>query len=187
MLVAIEFEILRDVEANGRKDVALARMPVRVATLIHEPLFSAMGNALVHNRTVFLEDRYHDWDWKDGNFRYYSRVAEAADVVVVYEVLDDTKLKPAILAQQFGQDHAVHEQGEPEVQALIQECLDLAIVVAGDSDTFDNRVKAVQDYLARLHTQRAESLSPHHWSLALYQWLAKSKAFATLSVLRALK
>lgn len=86
MLQAVNFEILRGVEANGRIALDLPRKPVRVATLIDEAAFND-GNLLIHNGTVFLEDRTHDWDWRDGKFRYYTRVAKVADVVVVYEEL----------------------------------------------------------------------------------------------------
>lgn len=34
----------------------------------------------------------HDWDWNNGQFRYYTRVAEVADVLIVYKV---ENLKPA--------------------------------------------------------------------------------------------
>ena len=80
---ATDFEILRGVEANGRIALGINRKPVRVATLLDEKEFLD-GHFLVHNRTVFLEDRVHDWTWIDGKFRYYSRIAQRADVVVVY-------------------------------------------------------------------------------------------------------
>ena len=83
---ALDFEILRDVEANGLLTIDLPRKPVRVATMINEALFEQTGHTLQHQRTVFLEDKYHDWDWKDGKFRYYTRVAKRADVLIVYEL-----------------------------------------------------------------------------------------------------
>lgn len=82
MLKAIDFEILRGVKAGSVVD--LRRQPVRVATMINEAAF-ATDHYLVHHKTVFLEDRHHDWTWRDGKFRYYSRVADVADVLVVYE------------------------------------------------------------------------------------------------------
>ena len=90
-LKAITYEILRDVEANGRIAISLARQPVRVATMIDEEAFN-QSQLMIHNRTVFLEDRFHDWDWMNGTFRYYSRVAKKADVLVVYEYERDDKL-----------------------------------------------------------------------------------------------
>lgn len=87
MLKAIEFEILRDVKASGLNKIPLPRQPVRVATLMDEDAFKR-DQFMIHNRTVFLEDRMHDWDWRDGEFRYYTRVADRADVLVVYEIAD---------------------------------------------------------------------------------------------------
>ncbi|MBG6083152.1 hypothetical protein [Rubrivivax gelatinosus] len=84
-LKAVRWEILRGIKASGALTVPLAVQPIRVATLIDEAGFQA-EQVLAHNRTVFLEDRYHDWDWAGGRLRYYSRVASCADVVVVYEL-----------------------------------------------------------------------------------------------------
>ena len=56
MLMAVEFEILRGLEANGRIAIDMPRAPVRVATLLDEAAFMD-GHFLIHNRTVFLEDR----------------------------------------------------------------------------------------------------------------------------------
>lgn len=85
MLKAIDYEILRDLKASGLIKIPLARQPVRVGTLLDEGVFK-QEQFMIHNRTVFLEDRIHDWDWRDGEFRYYTRVAEKADVLVVYAV-----------------------------------------------------------------------------------------------------
>lgn len=86
VLIAKKFEVLRGVEPSGRAVIALPRQPVRVATLIDEALFESIGHVLLHNKTVFLEDRFHDWDWIDGKFSYYTRVADKADVLIVYEL-----------------------------------------------------------------------------------------------------
>lgn len=85
MFKAVDFQILRGVQANGRIRIPLARKPVRVATLINEAEFER-DHLLIHNRTVFLEDALHDWNYEDGFFRYYTRVAEVADVVVVFQL-----------------------------------------------------------------------------------------------------
>ena len=85
MLKATRYEILRGVEANGRKAIPLVEKPVKVATIINEQEFLKDG-VLKHNHNVFLEDRFHDWDWNDGKFTYYTRVAEKADVLIVYEM-----------------------------------------------------------------------------------------------------
>ncbi|WP_425953030.1 hypothetical protein [Ralstonia pseudosolanacearum] len=93
MLKAIDFEILRGVEANGRISVPLARKPVRVATMLNESAFNE-DQFLIHNRTVFLEDHWHDWAWENGRFRYYTRVASKADVLIVYEEADVEPPRP---------------------------------------------------------------------------------------------
>lgn len=87
---AKDFEILRNIEANGRVNIPMARKPVRVATMINEELFNSSGHQLIHQSTVFLEDIFHDWQWKNGQFRYYTRVADRADVLVVYELASET-------------------------------------------------------------------------------------------------
>lgn len=87
MLFATEYEILRDVPVSERASTPLARRPMRVATIIDEQLFKELGGALIHNKTVFLEDHLHDWRWRDGKFVYYTRVkAGKADVIVAYAV-----------------------------------------------------------------------------------------------------
>lgn len=98
MLKATEFEILRDVPASGVRKIPLAKQPVRVATLINEAEFMR-EHLLVHHKTVFFEDRTHDWDWRDGQFRYYTRVAEVADVLVVYAI---EQVPPAAVAGTVG-------------------------------------------------------------------------------------
>lgn len=89
MLRAIDFEILRGVKASGLIKIPLPQKPVRVATLVNEAEF-LREHLLIHHKTVFLEDRMHDWDWQDGQFRYYTRIAERADVLVVY-ALEEVK------------------------------------------------------------------------------------------------
>lgn len=88
MLKALRYEILRNVKASGLIKIPMAEMPVRVATLLDEAAFLE-DQRMIHNRTVFLEDRTHDWDHRDGEFRYYTRIAEVADVLVVYEIDND--------------------------------------------------------------------------------------------------
>jgi hypothetical protein len=84
MLKATKFEILRGVKASGVTGIALEKEPIRVGTLVNEEKFND-GHFLIHWETIFFEDKLHDWSWKNGIFRYYTRVAEVADVVVVYE------------------------------------------------------------------------------------------------------
>lgn len=84
MLIATEFEILRGVIPNSRVSMDMERKPVRVATIINEAAFVSSGHKLVHHENVFLEDYVHDWDWSLQKFRYYARVEDAVDVLVVY-------------------------------------------------------------------------------------------------------
>jgi hypothetical protein len=91
IIQAVRFEILRDVEANGRRAVALAEMPRRVCTLIDDAEFER-DRLMIHNETVFFEDRHHDWSWRAGKLFFYTRVATRADVLVVYE---ETVFAPA--------------------------------------------------------------------------------------------
>lgn len=87
MRKATKFIILRDVEVGMKYhqlDASLGK-PKIVATLLNESLFNE-DNMLIHNRTVFLEDFVHDWNYdSQGRFRYYTRIAEKADVLIVYE------------------------------------------------------------------------------------------------------
>lgn len=89
MRKAKDFEVLRSIKPSGIQKIPMPRKPLCVATLIDEVLFNS-GHYLAHNKTVFLEDRYHDWDWSDGQFTYYTRVTDLADVVVVYSFDDDS-------------------------------------------------------------------------------------------------
>ena len=71
------------------------RMPVRVATIINETNLMEC-KTLIHNKNVFLEDYVHDWDYNEttGKFRYYSRVADVADVLLVFEFEEVQDDKP---------------------------------------------------------------------------------------------
>ena len=53
---ALRYEILRGVEANGRKQIDMPERPVRVATLLDEARFLE-NHELIHNHTVFIEER----------------------------------------------------------------------------------------------------------------------------------
>lgn len=84
MLKAIRFEILRDVVTNGRISLPLAEEPKRVVSLLDEAEFNK-DQYLIHHRTCFFEDRGHDWNWSEGKFRFYTRIRERGDVIVIYE------------------------------------------------------------------------------------------------------
>lgn len=104
MIKALRYEILRGLEANGRKWVPMAEKPVRVATLLNEADFLE-DQVLRHNRSVFLEDANHDWQHRfvdgQGRFSYYTRIASIADVLVVYEE-DRNYVPPALFDPQTG-------------------------------------------------------------------------------------
>ena len=71
--------------------VAIAEKPVRIQTVLPHKQFDHMTGAfirqvdsydptvepivehVIHNATVFCEDEIHDWHWKDGVLRYFSR------------------------------------------------------------------------------------------------------------------
>lgn len=91
MLIATKFEILRNIKADGKISIALERKPLRVATLVDENAFNETGHAVIHHTTVFLEDFGHDWYWENGKFRYFTRVAHEADVLIVYEEMADKR------------------------------------------------------------------------------------------------
>lgn len=91
MLVATDYMVLRGLVSTGRVKVPLDRKPLRVATLLDEPMFLATGCQMKHHYTVFLEDQHHDWDWKDGMLRYFSRCGgpeDQLDVLIVYAMED---------------------------------------------------------------------------------------------------
>lgn len=96
--------ILRNIPANHQIRHRLERKPIRVATLLNEVAFVVQGNRLLHNSTVFLEDRIHDWCYTPvdkklpdgpGDFHYYTRIALRADVLIVFEL---TKTPPVKVA-----------------------------------------------------------------------------------------
>jgi hypothetical protein len=89
MLIATDYTILRGVKADCTIRIPMTREPKKVATLIDETAFLERG-ALEHNKTVFLEDRYHDWRWLDGIFVYYTRIAVVADVVIAFDVQQES-------------------------------------------------------------------------------------------------
>ena len=91
MIRAKSFEILRGVSANAVAPcVRQPRMkPLRVALILDEDAFQRSGFVIDHQRTLFLDDRVHDWDWQKGLFFYYGHAVapgEIRDVIVVYEM-----------------------------------------------------------------------------------------------------
>jgi hypothetical protein len=88
-----KYVILRGVLNDSRMRLKLeapltAENITHVGLLLDEDWLKAHG--LVHHRSVFLDDRMHDWDvYKaDQTFSYYahsSERGEAVDIVVFYE------------------------------------------------------------------------------------------------------
>lgn len=83
MLIATEYTILRGV-TPGQGDIAVEREPIRVGTMMNEVLFESSGHEIRQFRTVFLEERMHDWSWSDGRFRYHTGSREVSDVLLVF-------------------------------------------------------------------------------------------------------
>lgn len=66
----------------------LAHEPKRVALILDEDALRQSGYALIHNQTVFLEDKGRDWTYMQGRFTYYPRIdphKENCLLLVVYE------------------------------------------------------------------------------------------------------
>lgn len=87
-LVATRYEILKGVRVTSFAVAAkLPEKPHRVAVLLNPEEF-AKTSVMSHGRNVFIDERLHDWDWSNGDFKYYSHAVEVdgvVDVVVVYE------------------------------------------------------------------------------------------------------
>lgn len=81
------YEILRQVENSHKGTTDLSERPKQVWTLLNEDMFNKTG-VLSHWQSGFIEDYVHDWDWRDGKFRYFphsSGPGQRMDVVIVYE------------------------------------------------------------------------------------------------------
>lgn len=103
MKFAIDFEVLRGVRSDGRAMCATQPRgkPLHVALLLDEAKFKETGYALHHHQTVFLDDKTHDWDWRNGKFYYYSHAVgldDQVDIVVIYEDGESSVLAPAATA-----------------------------------------------------------------------------------------
>lgn len=93
VLIAKRYVILRAVKAGDQSGVPLSEEPIRVVTLINEKLFHELDGAMIHMRTVFFEDRIHDWNWHNNTFRYFTRVVDVGDVLIVYEEEEDSSVR----------------------------------------------------------------------------------------------
>jgi hypothetical protein len=85
MAIPTKYEILRDVENSSSIRIPLEKRPQAVWTLLNEEKFLQVG--LIHWETAFIEDSMHDWDWHDGQFRFYGHSGapgDKHDLVIVY-------------------------------------------------------------------------------------------------------
>lgn len=84
----MDYVILRGIYPEGMARVPCERgRPKRVLTLLDEADFVQTLKP-VHNKNVFFEDHYHDWNFVNGMLLYYSRIRTHADagndVVLIY-------------------------------------------------------------------------------------------------------
>lgn len=87
---ATRYEILKGVEVTSMRPCAQqpSEKPLRVAMLLDEAEFVRSGGLLSHHANVFLDERLHDWEWRQGKLYYYGHgagVGETCDIVVVLE------------------------------------------------------------------------------------------------------
>lgn len=82
--VATRYTIMRGLKTSCTIIHDVAEKPLRVVTLRNEAEFVSSGGHMTHHGTVFFEDEVHDWAWSNGQFRYFARQNDGADVVLVY-------------------------------------------------------------------------------------------------------
>jgi hypothetical protein len=65
--------------------------PVKIWTAI-PPLIepSAVPDVLTHHENAFIEDETHDWTWRDGRLRYYSRCVENDEAAWIFIDVGDS-------------------------------------------------------------------------------------------------
>jgi hypothetical protein len=59
--------------------IDVAEKPSKVWTLYHFrdlEVVPALPYMPVHHKNAFVEDYVHDWNWRDGKFRYFSRILD---------------------------------------------------------------------------------------------------------------
>lgn len=79
-----DYVVVRGVTPGPKGIVVCPRgEPLRVLTLLNEAEF-LKDHEPVHLRNVFFEDAMHDWSYANGKLRYYSRIGECNDIVLVY-------------------------------------------------------------------------------------------------------
>lgn len=90
---ATKYEILRGVSPTSLTPckVQPSANPVRVAFILNEQKFIESGGLIAHHDTLFLEDFFHDWDWRNGKFYYYGHamgIKETGDIAVILQEED---------------------------------------------------------------------------------------------------
>jgi len=81
---ALDYELFREVDAPITLKVKSE--PERVAVVLNEDLLNGTNGLLAHGQTVYLIDRMHDWDYRDGNLRCYSPLVEDCTIIVAYKI-----------------------------------------------------------------------------------------------------
>ena len=86
---ATDFEILHGIIATPAQPCAVQprQKPRRIAVLLNEEQF-LHDHALHHGRSVWLEDRVHDWEFKNGALFYYGHATtpgHTANLVAIYQ------------------------------------------------------------------------------------------------------
>ncbi|MBB4861478.1 hypothetical protein HNP46_000289 [Pseudomonas nitritireducens] len=88
MMISKRHAILRQIPCDSNLIHQVAERPVRVGIVLDEARIARTGE-LVHNQTIMIDERLHDWEWANGNFRWYSHfvgAGEAENVILVFEL-----------------------------------------------------------------------------------------------------
>lgn len=178
-LVAVEYDILRGLTPSERVSIPLERRPVRVATMLREDAFVASGGVMKHHITVFLEDETHDWRWDSGRFRYYTRVADKADVLVAYQTVHVGPFSPEKWVRAFTAEHKLHQARRNLATRLVQDVYDRQLAELRSLPAERRIVASAIDSMCRYLNDSGDArFAP--WQSDLAAWLATHKGFATV-------
>ncbi|MDF8363338.1 MULTISPECIES: hypothetical protein [Achromobacter] len=179
VLVAVDYEILRGLSPSGRNAVPLERKPVRVATMLREDAFLASGGAMKHHATVFFEDESHDWRWDEGRFWYYTRIADKADVLVVYETARVGPFSPGDWVRDFSSNQKLHKARRSMAARFVSEVFEHQLNELRSLSDESRSVAVVLESMSCYLIDHVDRLSTD-WQVELYKWLASHKGFATV-------
>ena len=112
--VAKRYVILRNVVRDNLALIALPEEPEMVMRLLDEERFLQSGAELLHRGTVFIDDRLHDWQWSNGNLRYYGPHDGEISILVVYGTETITREQPMNFCPQCGIDLRLHADHDPQ-------------------------------------------------------------------------